>query len=445
MREFTDLREAHVHLAEFGEELSAIDLSTCASLGECLERMARAAAEDAGETGVSPVNANSDGWIIAVRARVEGWAERRWPTASELHEAANGRPCLVKSFDIHSLVASTRALDVAGIEPDRPATNDPASDLIERDESGRPTGLLLETMAQRMLSAAPAPTRAERREHVRLACENLAQRGYIEAHDMLSRPWLGPILAELDDEGALPVRVLLHPVHEDFDRVIRERPSFERDRVRIGGLKVFTDGTLNSRTAWMLEPFADPRPEAPNGHRMMTDSAGTESIERALACDLPLVAHAIGDAAVRWCLDLIEAHSPKHVGHRIEHCEFVDEVDVPRFAALGVIASLQPCHLLPDMEALERLTPHRLDRVLPIREFIESARAAGRDPAELIWFGSDAPVVDPDPEDTMQAAVMRRRPGMTATRAVAPAQAITREDVLSLFRAPRASQRSATA
>ncbi len=506
LRRFTQLREAHVHLAEFGAELSALDVSNCASKAECLERIAVEAQRHSSENCATS-------WIIAVRARPEGWRERAWPTAKELHDAAGGRPCIVKSFDFHSLAASNAALQAAGFLPPPPRGGGPGrgsevkftsghssdhsatsieegsgsvalplppptrregrrsdpnrareeavsvqgdasaadgrdarptefvADQIELDTHGHLTGLLLEAMAQRVLDAAPKLTFAQKKEHVRLACADLARRGFIEAHDMLSRPWLTLALTELDEAGELPLRIVLHPVVEDSDEIVRLRESFERGSIRLGGLKVFTDGTLNSRTAWMLEPFTEPRPDSPCGRKMMTDEAFIAAIKQAHAAGLPVVAHAIGDAAVRWCLDLIEAHGDRSLPHRIEHCEFVDEADVPRFAKLGVIASVQPCHLLPDIEALHRLTPHRLNRVLPLRELVDACQAAGRDAAELIWFGSDAPVVDPNPEDNVQAAVFRRRAGMSEDQAIAPEQAISREEAMRLMISTKASIR----
>ncbi len=504
------LRDAHLHVAEFGAELSALDVSDCASKAACLERIAAEAARRAEQR-------ESSAWIVAVRARPEGWRERAWPTANELHDAAGGRPCVVKSFDFHSLAASETALEAAGFLPPLPRggghrrgrsrnsdversndagetsvgegnssvalplppparregsqsdAHDPnrareeaasvqcdasaahgrdarptdfVADQIELDENGRPTGFLLEAMAQRVLDAMPPLTFAQQKEHVRLACDELSRRGFVEAHDMRSRPWLVKALMELDDAGELPLRIVLHPVVEDFDDVARQRDAFERDSIRLGGLKVFTDGTLNSRTAWMLHPFAEPLADSPRGRRMMTDEAFVAAIKRAQAAGLPIVAHAIGDAAVRWCLDLIEAHGDRSLPHRIEHCEFIDEADVLRFVKLGVVASVQPCHLLPDIEALHRLTPHRLNRVLPLRELVDACEAAGRDAAELIWFGSDAPVVDPDPEDNAQAAVFRRRAGMSENQAIAPEQAISHEEAMRLMLSTKASVRS---
>ena len=108
-------------------------------------------------------------------------------------------------------------------------------------------------------------------------------------------------------------------------------------------------------------------------------------------------------------------------GHRIEHAEIIDEADVGRFKALGVVCSPQPCHLLADIEALRRLLPHRLHRVLPMRELIDSGLTPGVD----LLFGSDAPIVAPEPRDNVIAATLRRREGAPASEAIAPEQAIS--------------------
>ena len=102
----------------------------------------------------------------------------------------------------------------------------------------------------------------------------------------------------------------------------------------------------------------------------------------------------------------IDGRSPRDV---LEYQRLVDEADIPRFATMGVIASLQPCHLLTDIEAIERLMPHRAARSFPLRDLVESAELAGFEPEELVWLGSDAPIVPPEPGDNLQASVERRR------------------------------------
>lgn len=344
-------------------------------------------------------------------------------------------------FDHHALAANSRALALARI--DRSTTN-PAGGVIERDGHGQPTGVLLETASRLVWSRVPEPTIAQRREHVRLALEDLRAKGYVQVHDMLSHDWLGPILADLRGTGQLPCTVWLYPLVEDLPRIAAGRAAWESSEVVLAGGKVFTDGTINSRTAAMLTPYADPIPSHPRGTLLMSVNEVADAIHTCRSLGLHLAAHAIGDAAVRTCLDaaeLVQARplppsrsvtpSPRHsvAALRIEHAELIDAADVPRFAALGVVASVQPCHLLADIEALRRLLPHRLDRVLPLRELID----AGCRPGELLWFGSDTPIVRPDVEDSIQAAAQRRRVKMDSSEAIGPEQAITNGECLAGF------------
>ncbi len=421
--ELANLRDAHVHLYLHGAELSMLDLSACQSKNECLERIA-----------VFSANKGPNEWVRSAKARVEGWRKPLWPTAAELNDAAGGRPCVIRSFDQHAAIASSHALTLAGITS---ATPDPPRGIIARDPStGEPTGLLLEEAWAILKHAIPAPTRAQRKERLRVAATDLAARGYVEVHDMLSEEWMFELLAELADEDDLPLRVWLYaPMDAIVDLLAREEEC-ARPNVHLAGAKLFTDGTLNSRTANMLFPYAHPLPDAPTGKALMSQG----EIEKAVRiCDelgVPAAMHAIGDAAVRNCLNAIERTAPTVQGFRIEHCQFIDEADIPRFAQLSVIASPQPCHLLTDIEALRRLTPDRLDRAFPLRELADSITSDGWEIDDLLWLGTDTPVVDPRPEDNIQAAVERRRADMPTDQAIAPAQALTRDETIRCMRAP---------
>ena len=179
----------------------------------------------------------------------------------------------------------------------------------------------------------------------------------------------------------------------------------------------------------MLEPYERAHPEHPYGMSIMDVAALIETIGQCDELGLPVAAHAIGDGAVRAVLDAIEAVSPVARGARIEHAEIVDEADVPRFAALGVTCSPQPCHLLVDVEALTRYLPHRLNRVLPLRELIDAGCVPGQD----LIFGSDVPIVRANPEDSVLAATKRARDGMRASEAIAPGQSITEAEARACF------------
>ncbi|MEO0629983.1 MAG: amidohydrolase family protein, partial [Planctomycetota bacterium] len=143
-----------------------------------------------------------------------------------------------------------------------------------------------------------------------------------------------------------------------------------------------------------------------------------------------LACHAIGDAAVRAVLDAVERVRPPRWTVRIEHAEMIAPSDWPRFAELGVIASVQPCHLLTDIEALSRAVPEMATRVLPLRELIDY----GLEPGRTLLFGSDAPIVRPDPEDSIRAAVHRSRPDSVV---IAPEQAISEAEAWACFDADR--------
>lgn len=414
------LREAHAHLQMHGEAMAAVQLEGCASAREMLERLSRRADEDA--------RAGRGGWIVGVGARPEAWRERAWPTLAELTEAARGRPAIAWCFDTHALVASRAALAAAGIARGVP---DPEGGLIMRDDVGEPTGLVLESAAKMVANARPEPTPEQRRDFLRAALADLRGHGFVEVHDLKAPATLGEDLAILHDAGELEMEVRLYAPLEEIERVLDAAELWERDTIRLGGAKLFADGTLNSRTAWMLEAFREGIPGHERGTPLVTPRDLDEAVRVCDDLGVPLAVHAIGDGAVRAVLDAIERNQPTTLGFRVEHAEIIDEADVPRFAALGVVCSVQPCHLLYDIEALRRFLPHRLDRAMPIRELIES----GCEPGDLLWFGSDVPIVRAHPEDSVRAAVHRRREGMGEAEAIGLGQAIEEADAWAAFEA----------
>lgn len=405
------LREAHAHIYSHGQAMRSLRLEGAGSAEDVLAKVA--AKVEAMRTG------DKQAWLIGGGARVEGWVKPAWPTLGELDRACPDRPCALWSFDSHALLANSRALEVAGITESSP---DPANGRIVRDGAGKLTGLLLEQAALDLWGAMPEPGMDERRACVRAALDDLREHGFVEVHDMKSQAWLGPVLADLSDAGELPARVWLYAPHDRVIEFDSEADDWQREDVLLAGGKLFADGTLNSRTAWVLEGYADPLPGMPKGQAMYRTEEIAEAIRTCRELGLGLAVHAIGDGAVRAVLDAYESCDPDpadvdDVGMptlRIEHAELIDRKDVPRFGQMGVVASVQPCHLLTDIEALRRSLPHRLDRVFPLRELID----AGCRPGELMWFGSDTPIVRPHPEDGLQAAVERRRKGMAEGEAI---------------------------
>lgn len=448
----TNLREAHAHLPLLARALSIVNLSACVSVEDVLETLRVAA------VSITKDDPTGSRWLIAQGMRVESFRNPRWPTRGELNAmlataSSPSRPVVVLSFDYHSLVANELAFAAANIHDTDP---DPPADfgVIVREVGGRgvrgvPTGLLLEGMARKVRDAIPDLAPAERAPAISLALNHLKYLGYSQVHDMLATPWLGDTLAHLHDTDNLPLRVGLYAeVGILNDQVAAAKQYTRSGHVELLGGKIFVDGTLNARTAWMLHPFADPIPNHPRGTPLMSREQIAVAMRLCASHGLGLATHAIGDGAVRAVLDAREisdeaalsrrgpATSSLSSSLRIEHAEIIDEADIPRFHALGVIASVQPCHLLYDIEVLERQCPNRLNRVLPLRDLIQS----GLVPGTTLRFGSDAPIVRANPQDSIDAALHRKRVagsagGPPTSAAIAPSQALTEGEAWACFRA----------
>jgi hypothetical protein len=407
-----------------GESLGMTDLAPCTSVGECLETVHRAAAAARGVAGGGRV------WLRMKGARIEGWNDARWPTLAELDAAAGDLPCVIMGIDHHAAAANSAAMAAARL---RAGMTVPPSGIVCTDREGRATGLLMEHAAYRAWYAAPQPTPAQREDLARAALSHLASLGYVEVHDMQSEEWLGPLLAGLRDRGELRLSVWLYAPIARVREAAAGKGAWESREVRLAGGKVFADGTVNSVTALMLEDYADAPTDYPRGRAMVTPEQLDAAFATCAELNLGVAVHAIGDGAVRMVLDRWERRSARGAAKpppgvpalRIEHCQLIDASDVPRFARLGVVCSMQPCHLLSDIEAMRRHFPHRLHRVMPLRELIESGCRPGK--GGLLWFGSDVPIVRADPEDSIIAATQRRRPGMSEHEAIALEQRIEEE------------------
>lgn len=388
----TNLREAHAHIAAMGRERAYLDLSACASRDEVIDLVRRRLSEM--ESRRDP------GWVLASSMRPAAWADTRWPTRHEL-DAISTRPIFLGSFDHHSAALNSAALAAAGFAPTSP---DPVGGVLPRDAHGEATGVVLEAAYDAARQAIPRPTYEQWRTMIASALDELFRLGFIEVHDMLAPPQLGPILADLHDAGELRLRVRLYCDWKVLSEEAERAKAYTRPgRVELAGGKLFADGTLNARTAWMLTPYRTPLPGHPTGTPMTTPAELDQALGVCSSRGVELAIHAIGDGAVRACLDA-KARQP-NARLRIEHAELIDPSDVPRFAELGVVCSVQPCHLLYDIEVLADQCGHVLDRVMPLRSLVGS----GLVPGQGLVFGSDVPIVRADPTDSVVAAVLRRR------------------------------------
>ncbi len=390
--------DAHCHVLGHGLTQAQAALSGAADIPELVHRLQVYA------------DINPNGWVRGRGYNQNTLAEGRHPTRQDL-DALGPRPVLITHASGHSVSVNTAALREAHITRETP---DPPGGTIERDAAGEPTGVLLETAVNLAYNAAPEPTRAEKLAALARASKSLNALGITSAVDatlgVAARDSFAeiPIYQEAADLGALTVRcslmMLLSQIY-DMDTVPAPAGVLtETEWVRIGPAKVFTDGALTTRTAFLRAPFAN------------SDSLGTavyadEHLEamaaKAHAAGWQIAAHAIGDAAIDQCLcayaKASDAAPRADTRHRIEHAMLLWPDQIGRLARLGVLPVYQPEFLMRFGDAyLPALGPSRAARLMPYAE----TQLAGLP----LVFSSDIPVVPGAPLDGIAAATLRTTP-----------------------------------
>ncbi len=369
--------DGHTHFVMWAIGRRQVRLAGAGSRSEALERVA---------AGV-PVQ----GWILG-----HGWNANQWdepPDRAALDEV-QPLPVFLTSLDVHSAWVNSAALAAAGITRDTP---DPPGGRIVRDAAGEPTGLLLERAVELVAPHVPRPGAAELVEAVRQAQGEAHRLGVTGIHDVEDPSALGAFQA-LDAAGELRLRVLFHPPVAQLPVLIRHgvRTGQGSPWLRLGGVKLFLDGSLGSRTAWMLQPYEDGRD---SGMPVSTEGEARAAMQAAARAGLACVVHAIGDAAVRRALDLMAELPRVGLPHRIEHFQCVDPADLERAAELGVVSSMQPAHLLVDIPLAERHWGRRSRWAFAFRSLL--------DRGTVLAFGSDVPVASLDPREGIWAAMAR--------------------------------------
>jgi predicted amidohydrolase YtcJ len=385
--------DAHLHFAGYGLRLEQVNLDGAATLEEALRRVSERVA----------VTGPGD-WI-----RGGGWNRNLWtgsefPTRQDLDRIAPDHPVTLSSKDGHSTWINTRALEIAGITS---ATPDPPGGHIRRDPAGEPTGILQENAASLVYDIFPQPGLQETIDACRQAQINAHRAGLTGIHDCEGDQALAAF-QELHHSGELTLRVLAHIPAGSLEAALAVglRDGFGDERLRVAGVKLFADGALGSRSAWMLRPYEDD--PANTGIPTITPQALREAVLKANQAGLSVAVHAIGDAANRAVLDAIESlpdleHA--RLRNRIEHAQLLHPDDVARMAQLDVIASMQPIHATSDMAIADLHWGRRAATGYAWRSLLDrGARLA---------FGSDAPVEDLAPLLGIHAAVTRRRPDGT--------------------------------
>lgn len=375
------LVDAHAHPGWLGHGAEQLDLGGETSVDAIARRVA---------------SAPGTGWI-----RGFGWDEARWsdgrlPDHRPLSRACPDRPVVLHRHDRHAAWVNAAALRAAGIDR---ATVAPSGGAIARDTGGAPTGLLYDDAIRLVLAAEPAPQAADRQRWLRRAVQRFHAAGLTGVHDLCADPADALAWRALEEAGAarLRVQVYVDAEGEGVDATFAPDVRFG-EWVRVRGVKLFGDGALGSRSAWLSQPYSDA--SAQSGQPVIEPKALARRATDAVRAGRDVAIHAIGDAANRAAVAALAAarQAAPQARLRLEHAQVVDPQTLARLEGLGVIAGVQPSHRISDANiAPARLGPIRL----PWAYRLASLARAG---ASLV-FGSDCPIDALGPLAAIRAAI----------------------------------------
>lgn len=405
------LVDGHIHLVAWARSRAALELFDCRSRAEALDRVA-------GYLSAHP----GTGTVVG-----RGWDANVWsepPERGALDAATGPRPVVLHSKDFHSLWVNSAALARAGVTR---LTRDPPGGRLERDAAGEPNGIAREHAVRLFAALTPREGLEADLTRVHDAVRALHAQGITAVHDFEGAEEHRVMRTMTRSDGPR-VRVLMHIAHAGLDHALALglASGTGDDGFRVGALKLFADGTLGSQTAALLEAYEG---SADCGLELIEPAELTALVGRATAGGLAVAIHAIGDLAVRSSLDAIDAAGPAArataLPPRIEHVQLLHPTDLPRFAALGVLASMQPSHCTSDIDNAHRHWGRRVDRSYPWRSLLRSG-------ARLV-FGSDAPVESPSTAHGLLSAVTRQRADGTPAGGFVPAERLDLDSALTAY------------
>jgi predicted amidohydrolase YtcJ len=381
--------DAHVHFPTWALAQRQVRLEGAASLEEAVQRVAASV----GDVGRGR-------WLRGLGWRSGDWSPPVEPTKEALDAVTGDVPVALMAKDYHSLWLNSAALAVADGDLQVPGG------VVERDVAGEPTGVLREECAWHFRDAYVRPTLEEMVEASREGIRIANSRGVTSVHD--KDGWLGALAVwqQLRGEEALTLRVWQSLPHDQLDSLaeLGVQSGLGDDLLRVGYIKAFMDGTLGSRTARMLDG---------SGVEITSREEFEDIVRRAARADFPVAVHAIGDLANREALDAFEAAAdewrPRGLRPRIEHAQLLAHEDLPRFARMGIAASVQFSHAPSDRDIADRHWAGMTDRAYAYRSLLDSGA--------LLANGSDAPIEELDPLLGIRAGVLRTLDGREAWHA----------------------------
>ena len=386
------LIDAHAHVVGLGQLLTQVDLTGATSLDETLQRVEQYAIENP----ESP-------WIVGRGWNQELWEDTSFPTAQDLDQVVDDRPVFLSRIDGHAAWVNSVALQQGDVTRE---TQDPVGGRVIRDDQGDPTGILVDAAETYVARFIPQESPEQIEEAISLAIQEMLSLGITGVHDAGVSQGVWQIFQDLDAKGELAVHInaMVGGVTDQTRPWIAKGPvePSASSRLSLTGVKIYSDGALGSRGAAMLEPYDD-EPEN-RGLLFYDQSEMNEQVLTAVSNGFQANVHAIGDAANRQVLDALEEAInayPESSRHRVEHAQVVAVEDIPRFAELGLIASMQPTHATSDKNmAQDRIGAERLEGAYAWRTFL--------DQGTIIAAGSDFPVEPVNPFYGIHASVTRQ-------------------------------------
>jgi len=409
------LIDAHGHVMGIGYQAMQLDLSDTRSLPEALERLRAYAAANP-----------SARWIVGRGWNHERWGLGRYPTAAELDAVVRDRPVYLERIDGHAGWANSMAMREAGIEA---GTQAPEGGRIER--TGRqPSGIFVDAAMPLVERAIPPHQPITRDLAFRRAQEILLSNGVTSVADMGTSGEDWAVMRRAGDIGLLDIRIFSYASGVDALLAIAGQgptPWLYGSRLRMVGVKLYLDGALGSRGAWLKQPYRDAAGQ--RGLPLVGDTILKNLMSRAAMSNFQVAVHAIGDQANATLLGAIEEMAGTYTGDRrwrIEHAQIVDPADLPRFARHGIIASMQPVHQTSDWRMAEaRMGRERLGGAYAWASLLRLGVP--------LAFGSDFPVESPNPFHGLAVAISRQDADGQPPGGWFPEQRLTLEQAFDAF------------
>lgn len=412
------LIDAHGHVMGLGYQELNVNLSGIETLEATLDTI-KAYAEANPELE----------WIQGRGWNQTLWEENEFPTAADLDEIVNDRPVRLTRVDGHAAWANTKAMELAGISRETP---DPQGGKVIRDRAGNATGVFVDAAENYINEIVPEPTEVEMELALEKALEQMARMGLTSVHDAGMGVDTWNLYKDFADAGKMTTRIyaMIGGTGPAFDELSENGPinSYANDRLALRSVKISADGALGSRGAAMKEPYSD---DPGNRGLLFYDQEElNEMVMKSVGAGYQTNIHAIGDRANDVVLNAFEKAKEEYgdqgLRHRVEHAQIVSLEDIPRFAELDLIASMQATHATSDMNMAEdRVGPDRIKGGYAWQKFL--------DQGTIIANGSDFPVEHSNPFYGLYSSVTRQDHEGNPPGGWYPEEALSREEALRSF------------